>query len=148
MSADDAPPNDVYRRARSQFGRTAAAYVTSAGHAKGAELAEMVAYAETVFGPLEGRTALDVATGGGHTALAFARGVGEFGSIVLISGNIPFHTQVASVFVFKQIESDNSGGAAAVSVVLLLLSLLVLRSPTEQPEAAREADAQAAPQAA
>ena len=59
-------------------------------------------------------------------ALAFARGVGEFGSIVLISGNIPFHTQVASVFVFKQIESDNPGGAAAVSVVLLLLSLLVL----------------------
>jgi sulfate/thiosulfate transport system permease protein len=60
------------------------------------------------------------------TALAFARGVGEFGSIVLLSGNIPFHTQVASVFVFKQIESDNAGGAAAVSVVLLVLSLLVL----------------------
>jgi sulfate transport system permease protein len=59
-------------------------------------------------------------------ALAFARGVGEFGSVVLISGNVPFDTQVASVFVFKQIESDNSGGAAAVSVVLLLLSLLVL----------------------
>jgi len=59
-------------------------------------------------------------------ALAFARGVGEFGSVVLISGNIPFQTQVASVFVFKQIESDNAGGAAAVSVVLLLLSLLVL----------------------
>ena len=45
---------------------------------------------------------------------------------MLISGNIPFDTQVASVFVFKQIESDNPGGAAAVSVVLLLLSLLVL----------------------
>ncbi len=59
-------------------------------------------------------------------ALAFARGVGEFGSVVLISGNVPFHTQVASVFVFKQIESDNAGGAAAVSVVLLGLSLLVL----------------------
>jgi sulfate transport system permease protein len=59
-------------------------------------------------------------------ALAFARGVGEFGSIVLISGNIPFKTQVSSVVVFKQIESDNAGGAAAVSVVLLLLSLLVL----------------------
>jgi sulfate transport system permease protein len=59
-------------------------------------------------------------------ALAFARAVGEFGSVVLISGNIPFHTQVASVFVFKQIESDNPIGAAAVSVVLLLLSLLVL----------------------
>jgi sulfate transport system permease protein len=59
-------------------------------------------------------------------ALAFARGVGEFGSVVLISGNVPFDTQVASVFVFKQIESDNPGGAAAVSVVLLALSLLVL----------------------
>jgi sulfate transport system permease protein len=59
-------------------------------------------------------------------ALAFARAVGEFGSIVLISGNIPFDTQVASVFVFKQIESDNPVGAAAVSVVLLVLSLVVL----------------------
>jgi sulfate/thiosulfate transport system permease protein len=59
-------------------------------------------------------------------ALAFARAVGEFGSVVLISGNIPFDTQVASVYVFKQIESDNPGGAAAVSVVLLALSLLVL----------------------
>jgi sulfate/thiosulfate transport system permease protein len=59
-------------------------------------------------------------------ALAFARAVGEFGSIVLISGNIPFDTQVASMFIFKQIESDNPIGAAAISVVLLMLSLLVL----------------------
>ncbi|HEX5954903.1 MAG TPA: sulfate ABC transporter permease subunit CysT [Solirubrobacterales bacterium] len=59
-------------------------------------------------------------------ALAFARAVGEFGSVVLISGNVPFDTQVSSVFVYKQIESDNVDGAAAVSVVLLLLSLLVL----------------------
>jgi sulfate transport system permease protein len=59
-------------------------------------------------------------------ALAFARAVGEFGSIVLISGNIPFETQVASMFIFKQIESDNPIGAAAISVVLLSLSLVVL----------------------
>ncbi len=59
-------------------------------------------------------------------ALAFARAVGEFGSIVLISGNIPFDTQVASMFIFKQIESDNPIGAAAISVVLLVLSLLIL----------------------
>jgi sulfate transport system permease protein len=59
-------------------------------------------------------------------ALAFARAVGEFGSVVLISGNIPFDTQVTSVYVSKQIESDNPGGAAAVSVVLLAVSLLVL----------------------
>jgi sulfate/thiosulfate transport system permease protein len=59
-------------------------------------------------------------------ALAFARAVGEFGSVVLISGNIPRHTEVASVFVFGQIESDAVASAAAVSVVLLALSLLVL----------------------
>jgi sulfate transport system permease protein len=59
-------------------------------------------------------------------ALAFARAVGEFGSVVLISGNKPFDTQVSSVFIFKQIESDNSVGAAAVAVVLLGVSLLML----------------------
>jgi sulfate transport system permease protein len=58
--------------------------------------------------------------------LAFARAVGEFGSVVLISGNIPFHTQVSSVYIFKQIESDNPVGAAAVATVLLLVSLVVL----------------------
>jgi sulfate transport system permease protein len=59
-------------------------------------------------------------------ALAFARAVGEFGSVVLISGNIPLKTQVASVFVYGQIESDDVAGAAAVSVVLLAISLVVL----------------------
>jgi sulfate transport system permease protein len=59
-------------------------------------------------------------------ALAFARALGEFGAVVLISGNQPFRTEVASVYIFGQIESDNVTGAAAVSVVLLCLSLLVL----------------------
>ncbi|HEU4974416.1 MAG TPA: sulfate ABC transporter permease subunit CysT [Baekduia sp.] len=59
-------------------------------------------------------------------ALSFARAVGEFGSVVLISGNKPFDTQVTSVFVFKQVESDNATGAAAVAVVLLAVSLAVL----------------------
>jgi sulfate/thiosulfate transport system permease protein len=58
--------------------------------------------------------------------LAFARAVGEFGSLVLITGNIPFKTQAASVFIFSQVESDNTVGAAAVSVVLLLAALVVL----------------------
>jgi len=57
------------------------------------------------------------------SALAFARAVGEFGSI---SGDIRFDTQVASMFIFKQIESDNPIGAAAISVVLLLISLVIL----------------------
>jgi sulfate transport system permease protein len=59
-------------------------------------------------------------------ALGFARAVGEFGSVVLIAGNLPFKTEVASVFIFGRIESDATTSAAAVSVVLLALSLLVL----------------------
>jgi sulfate transport system permease protein len=58
--------------------------------------------------------------------LGFARAVGEFGSLVLITGNVPFKTQVASVFIFSQVESDNVTAAAAVSVVLLLVSFVVL----------------------
>jgi sulfate/thiosulfate transport system permease protein len=58
--------------------------------------------------------------------LAFGRAVGEFGSIVLISGNLPYKTEVASVLVYAQIESGNTTGAAAVSVVLLAISFLVL----------------------
>ena len=64
-----------------------------------------------------------IAAGAG---LAFARALGEFGSVVLISGNIPFKTEVASVFLFGQIESDNTAAAASVSVVLLMLSFILL----------------------
>ena len=46
-----------------------------------------------------------IIAGGG---LAFARAVGEFGSLVLITGNIPFKTEAASVFIFSQVESDNT----------------------------------------
>jgi sulfate transport system permease protein len=59
-------------------------------------------------------------------ALAFARAVGEFGSVVLVSGNVPFRTEVASVYILGRIESGDPGGAAAVSVVLLGISLVVL----------------------
>jgi sulfate transport system permease protein len=58
--------------------------------------------------------------------LAFARAVGEFGSLVLITGNLPFKTQAASVFIFSQVESDAPIAASAVSVVLLLIALVVL----------------------
>jgi sulfate transport system permease protein len=59
-------------------------------------------------------------------ALAFARAVGEFGSVVLISGNLPYKTEVAAVFIFGQLESGNLEGAAAVSVLLLAISFAVL----------------------
>lgn len=58
--------------------------------------------------------------------LAFARAVGEYGSVVLISGNLPFKTEVASSWIFSLSQSDALGAAAAVSVVLVLIALLVL----------------------
>jgi sulfate/thiosulfate transport system permease protein len=59
-------------------------------------------------------------------ALAFARAVGEIGSLVLISGNNPFRTEVASVYVLNQINSGNRAGASAVAVVLLGISFGIL----------------------
>ena len=58
-------------------------------------------------------------------ALAFARALGEFGSVLLFAGGLP-QTLVASVFIRQQIESGNEVGAAAVSVVLLAASLMML----------------------
>ncbi|MEK6252703.1 MAG: ABC transporter permease subunit, partial [Actinomycetota bacterium] len=57
-------------------------------------------------------------------ALAFARALGEYGSLVLIAAS--FNTQVASVFIRSQVENGNYAGASAVSVVLLLISLVML----------------------
>jgi sulfate transport system permease protein len=62
----------------------------------------------------------------GGCGLAFSRALGEFGSLVLITGNIPFDDQVASFYIYSQIESDNRDAAAAVSVFLLVLSLAAL----------------------
>jgi sulfate transport system permease protein len=58
--------------------------------------------------------------------MAFARAVGEIGAIVIISGNLPYKTEVASVFVFNRIQSGDPHGAAAVAVVLLAISFAVL----------------------
>jgi len=59
------------------------------------------------------------------TALAFGRAMGEYGSVLLISGGLP-RTSVASQYVFTQIENDEYVSAAAVSTVLLLISVVVL----------------------
>jgi sulfate transport system permease protein len=59
-------------------------------------------------------------------ALAFARAVGEIGALILISGNLPYHTEVASVFIFNRIQSGDKTGASAVAVVLLAISFAVL----------------------
>ncbi len=59
-------------------------------------------------------------------ALAFARAIGEIGALVIISGSLPFRTEVASVYVLARIESGDQAGAAAVAVVLLAVSFLVI----------------------
>jgi sulfate transport system permease protein len=59
-------------------------------------------------------------------ALSFARALGEFGSLVLITGNLPFKTEVGSVYVFGQIQNESLPAAAAVSVVLLAIAVVVL----------------------
>jgi sulfate transport system permease protein len=62
---------------------------------------------------------------GAGVALAYARALGEYGSVLLFAGGLP-NTMVSSVFIRQQIESGNDTGAAAVSVVLLLASLVCL----------------------
>ncbi|MFI9414547.1 sulfate ABC transporter permease subunit CysT [Nocardia gamkensis] len=73
-----------------------------------------------------------IISGGG---LAFARAIGEYGSVVLIGGAIPRKTEMASQYIQKQIEIDRPVNAAAVSVALLAISfatLLVLRLLAER----------------
>jgi sulfate transport system permease protein len=59
-------------------------------------------------------------------ALAFARAMGEIGAVVLVSGNLPFKTEVASVFIFNRVQSGDAAGASAVATVLLLVSFAIL----------------------
>lgn len=59
-------------------------------------------------------------------ALGFARCIGEFGSVVLIAGNIPYRTELSAVYIYGQVEADRPGSAAAVSVVMLVISLVLL----------------------
>ena len=66
-----------------------------------------------------------LATGG---AQAFARALGEFGSVVLISGNLPYRTEVASWWIFTQVENGAPEAGAAVAVVLLAVALVVVVS--------------------
>ncbi|HSL42001.1 MAG TPA: sulfate ABC transporter permease subunit CysT [Anaerolineales bacterium] len=58
--------------------------------------------------------------------LSFARAIGEFGSIVIVAGNIPFVSQTAAVYVFGEVESENRLGASAVSIVMVAIAFTVL----------------------
>ncbi|WP_082612332.1 MULTISPECIES: sulfate ABC transporter permease subunit CysT [unclassified Nocardioides] len=60
------------------------------------------------------------------SSLGFARAISEFGSLVLISGNTPYETEVASLKILKFLEGDNQDGAAAVAVLLLIVAVLTI----------------------
>lgn len=58
--------------------------------------------------------------------LCFSRAVGEFGSVVIVAGNIPLQTQTAAVYVLGAVESENRLGASAVSILLMAIALSVM----------------------
>ncbi|TJY39778.1 sulfate ABC transporter permease subunit CysT [Cohnella pontilimi] len=59
-------------------------------------------------------------------ALAFARGIGEYGSVVFISGNMPMKTEIAPLLIITKLEQYEYAQAAAIAVVLLLISFVLL----------------------
>jgi sulfate transport system permease protein len=59
-------------------------------------------------------------------ALAFARGVGEYGSVIFIAGNMPMHSEIAPLLIITQLEQYDYAGATAIAVVLLLSSFALL----------------------
>ena len=62
-------------------------------------------------------------------ALSFARGISEYGSLVLLSGNLPYSTEVASVRILSYVEGDRLTEAAAVASILLVVALAVIVDP-------------------
>lgn len=59
-------------------------------------------------------------------ALAFARAVGEYGSVIFIAGNIPFVSEIAPLLIVIRLEEFNYGGAAVIATVMLLISFVML----------------------
>ena len=59
-------------------------------------------------------------------ALAFARGAGEYGSVIFIAGNVPYQSEIAPLLIITQLEEYNYAGAAAIACVMLLISFSVM----------------------
>lgn len=59
-------------------------------------------------------------------ALAFARGVGEYGSVIFIAGNRPFETEIAPLLIISRLEEYDYTGATVIAVIMLLLSFVLL----------------------
>jgi sulfate transport system permease protein len=61
-------------------------------------------------------------------ALAFARSLGEYGSVVFISGNLPMKTEITSLLIISKFEQYDMLGATAIAVVMLVASFTILMS--------------------
>jgi sulfate transport system permease protein len=59
-------------------------------------------------------------------ALAFARAVGEYGSVIFIAGNIPYISEIAPLLIVIRLEEFNYAGATAVATIMLVISFLML----------------------
>lgn len=59
-------------------------------------------------------------------ALAFARGVGEYGSVIFIAGNIPYRSEIAPLLIVIRLEEFNYAGATAIAAVMLIISFALL----------------------
>jgi sulfate transport system permease protein len=59
-------------------------------------------------------------------ALAFARGIGEYGSVVFIAGNLPFKTEIAPLLIMTELEQYDYQAAAAIAIVMMAMSFLIL----------------------
>jgi sulfate transport system permease protein len=59
-------------------------------------------------------------------ALAFARAVGEYGSVVFISGNMPMRTEISPLLIITKLEQFDYAGATAIAVVMLTISFVML----------------------
>lgn len=59
-------------------------------------------------------------------ALAFARAIGEYGSVVFISGNMPMRTEITSLLIIAKLEQYDYAGATAIAVVMLVVSFAIL----------------------
>jgi sulfate transport system permease protein len=59
-------------------------------------------------------------------AMAFARGIGEYGSVIFIAGNIPMKTEIAPLLIMTKLEQFDYTGATAIAVLILVMSFMML----------------------
>ena len=58
--------------------------------------------------------------------MAFARGIGEYGSVVFIAGNMPYNTEITPLLIMSELEQFNYSAATAIALVMLLISFGIL----------------------